>query len=120
MAFERGVTLTPNKKPMLIEEVQQELSKVNNEINQKGLIGGSVESLKKNKSRLEAILTDLMDMKGVVTSSKVDDILDALDEAKKSRLQTEFYLGIRKSTIYLISIIAITYGIYYFYKKRAK
>lgn len=120
MAFERGTTLMPNKKPMLIEEVQQELSKVNNEINEKGLLGGSVELLKKNKERLQSILADLTSMKGVVTSEKVDDILDAIDEAKKSRLQTEFYLGLRKSTIYLISFIAVGYGIYYFYKKRLK
>lgn len=120
MDFERGTTLTPNKKPMLIEEVQQELSKVNIEINQKGILGGSVEPLKKNRDRLQAILTDLISMKGIVTASKVDDILDAIDEAKKSRLQTEFYFGIRKSTIYLISFIAVGFGIYYFYKKRLK
>jgi hypothetical protein len=120
MALERGITLTPNKKPFLIQEVQEELSKVNQEIKEKGIVGGSVDSLKESKSRLESILSDLTNMKGVVTASKGDDVLDAIDEAKKNRLQTEFYLGLRKSTIYLITFIAVGYGIYYFYKKGLK
>lgn len=118
--FERGTTILPNKKPILIEEVQQELQKVVGTIRERGIIGGSVESLKTNKARLEAILRELTNGKGIVTAAKVDDILDALDESKKSRLQSEFYLGLKKSTLYLITFVALGIGGYYYIKNRKK
>jgi hypothetical protein len=118
--FEKGTTLLPNKKPILIEEVQQELNKVVAMINERGLLGGSVEGLKTNKARLEALLLDLRNAKGVITGAKVDDVLDALDEAKKSRLQTEFYFGIKKSTLYLITFVALGVGAYFYMKNRKK
>jgi hypothetical protein len=120
MPLERGSILMPNQKPMLITEVQEELLKVNDAIRNKGIVGGSTDLLIETKKRLENILQELSNMKGVVTPSKVDDVLDAIDEAKKSRLQTDYYMGLRKSTLYLISFIAIGYGIYYFSKKYVK
>lgn len=120
MPLERGSILMPNQKPMLITEVQEELLKVNDAIRNRSISGSSSELLAESKKRLETILQELSMMKGVVTPSKVDDVLDAIDEAKKNRLQTDYYVGLKKSALYLVYFIAIGYGIYYVSKKYAK
>jgi hypothetical protein len=54
-----------------------------------------------------------------VTPQETDDILDAIGNAKRSRLETQYYFGMKTSTLYLFAFIGIGVGVYFYMKKRA-
>jgi hypothetical protein len=54
----------------------------------------------------------------VITPQETDDILDLINSSKRSRLESEYYLGLKKSSLYLVSFIAIAFGVYFYTKKR--
>jgi len=62
MPVERGMTFTPDKKKMLLDEVQSEINKVNETIQfKKGVGGAAMQTLKDNRQKLQDILKVLFD-----------------------------------------------------------
>ena len=114
MELERGRIFTPDKKKLLIDEVQRELSLIEAEIKRRP----SVDALKSVKTDLQTNLGVLIDKKGVITPQETDDILDLIGKAKRIRLETDYYFGIKRSTFYLIALVAVGVGIYFYTKKR--
>lgn len=114
MELERGRIFTPDKKKLLIDEVQRELSSVEAELKSRP----SVEPLKKVRDDLKATLNLLFEKKGVITPQETDDILDLIGKAKRIRLESDFYFGMRRSTFYLLALVAVGVGIYFYTKKR--
>ena len=101
MPVERGMTFTPDKKKMLLDEVQSEINKVNETIQfKKGVGGAAMQTLKDNRQKLQ-------------------DILNTLDESKRTRLESQYYFGMKKATFYLVLFAIIGAGAYYYYKKRS-
>lgn len=121
MGLEKGMIFTPDKKKMLTDEVQSEINRVNETIQfKKGLGGTAMEELKNNRQKLQDILNVLFDKKGVITPQETDDILNLIDVSKRSRLESQYYFGMKKATFYLVLFGAIAVGTYIYLKKRAK
>lgn len=120
MPVEKGMIFTPEKKKMLVDEVQDEINKVNETIQfKKGVGGAAMQTLKDNRQKLQDILKVLFDKKGVITPQETDDILTTLDASKRSRLESQYYFGMKKATFYLVLFAVLGAGAYYYYKKRS-
>ena len=118
MELKRGSIFTPDKKKYLIDEIQKEITLVDSSI-RAGLVGlSSMKNLKKIREDLQVTLNILIDKKGVVTPQETDDVLELIGESKRSRLEKEFYMGMKKSTIYLVLFIAVGAGLYFYTKKK--
>jgi hypothetical protein len=115
--IERGTIFTPDKKALLISEVQDELNKINstlrNALGEKMLI-----DLNKIKEKLSAYLKELTDMKGVVTPAKTDEILEAISLSKKTRLETQYLFGLQNTALWFVVIVGISVAVYFNYKKK--
>lgn len=114
MQLERGKIFTPDKKKYLIDEVNRELKLVEEESRNRA----SSKILQEVKTELQAALGLLLDKKGVVTPQETDEILDLIGKSKRARFQSDFYLGMKRSTLYLLAFIAIGVGAYYYTKRR--
>lgn len=120
MAIEKGMIFTPDKKKMLVDEVQMEINNLNETIQfKKGVGGTALQTLKDNRQKLQDILKVLFDKKGVITPQETDDILTALDTSKRKRLESQYYFGMKKATFYLVVFALLGAGAYYYYKKRS-
>lgn len=117
--IERGTIFTPDKKSLLINEVKDEINKLNQSL-RNSLSDKTIDSLKDIYAKLQAYLKELNTMNGVVTPSKTDEILDGISLSKKTRLESEYVMGIQRSTLWLLFVIGISAGLYYNYKKRGK
>jgi hypothetical protein len=119
MPIEKGQIFTPEKKGALIQEVENEIVKLDSALRKKALGSSALNLVRENRNKLQTLLTLLFEKKGVVTPQETDDILDAIANSKKSRLETQYYLGMKTSTLYLVAFIAIGVGVYFYMKKRA-
>jgi hypothetical protein len=111
----KGQVVTPEKKAVLIDQIKAEIDNVSSQIKEGKYGDAVVKVLDQNQKALQKLLNNLLMKKGVVTPSETDDALNLINKAKKSRLQDEYYMGIKKSTIILFSLIALG-GAFYFYK----
>lgn len=114
MELERGKIFTPDKKKYLIDEVSRELKLVEEESRNRA----SAKDLQQVKLELQAALKLLLDKKGVVTPQETDEILDLIGKAKRARFQSDYYLGLKRSTFYLLAFVALGVGVYIYTKKR--
>jgi hypothetical protein len=117
--IEKGMFFTLDKKKLLTDEVQSELNKLTDDIRNKGLGGDSDNKLQQSKKKLQEIINLLNGKKGVITPQETDDILTAIDESKRLRLESQFYFGLKKSTFYLVIFAAVGVGTYIYLKKNA-
>jgi hypothetical protein len=120
MAVLGGQIFTPNKKTILAEEIKTELENLNKAISTGGIDAGQKQAIDASKVALQKVLTSILTKKGVVTPDETDDALMKIDEAKKSRLQNDFYGSIKKYGLYIAIAIAAGVGLYYYTKKSAK
>jgi hypothetical protein len=119
MPIEKGQIFTPEKKGALIQEVENEIVKLDETLRKKALGSSALNLVRENRNKLQTLLTLLFEKKGVVTPQETDDILDAIGNAKRSRLETQYYFGMKTSTLYLVAFIGIGVGVYFYIKKRA-
>jgi hypothetical protein len=120
MEILKGMILTPDKKGYLVDELNREIGLVDTFIRKRILAGKSLQGLKEIRQRLVDSLGNLQDKKGVVTPSEVDETLQLIDDAKRSRLESEYTFGLKKSTFYLLGLIALGVGIYIYTQKRGQ
>lgn len=117
---QKGQILTPEKKDILVNQVKAELSSVSDAISNGKYGDAAMEILKKNTSKLQGVLNDLLSKKGVVTPSETNATLDILSTSKKDRLQSDFIGGIKMGTIYLVGGVLAIVGVYFLVKKYGK
>ena len=117
MPIELNQILTPDKKSLLVDEINQELNSINQAIKVGGANAGNYTAMQSSKTLLQNILNDLFSKKGVITPDETNKALDTINESKKSRLQSDFYGSITKSTIYLVAFVGVAIGIYFYTKK---
>lgn len=113
MELVRGTIFTPDKKRLLIDEIQNELNQVDNKLRK----GGRNEELKEVRQSLAESLKTLTDKRGVVTPQETDDVLDLISRSKRLRLEGSYMVGMRRTTFYLVALVAIGIGVY-IYKQR--
>lgn len=119
MELAKGSIFTPDKKKYLTDEIQKEISLLDAEM-KGGILGSKLNlGLKEIRTKLQNALNMLFEKKGVVTPEETDSILELLGASKRSRLEKDFYFGMKKSTVYLLTFIAIGFGIYFYTKKKA-
>jgi len=111
----KGQVVTPEKKAVLMEQIKAEIDNVSSQIKEGKYGDAVVKVLDQNQKALKKLLNNLLMKKGVVTPSETDDALNLINKAKKSRLEDDYYMGVKKSTIILFSLIALG-GAFYFYK----
>lgn len=114
-----GSIFTPDKKNQLISEVQEELTKLNLSM-RRNYPESFLNKLRGIQKQLADILKELTDMKGVVTPQKTDAVLDAISLSKKTRLQSDYALGVKRSTVIFLLFTGVAIGLYIHMKKRNK
>ena len=79
--------LTPDKKDLLVKQIQAELDSVSVAINQGKYGEAALGLLNKNQQKIQDLLNSLLTKKGVVTPQETNNALDILNTSKKNRLQ---------------------------------
>jgi hypothetical protein len=114
----KGQVVTPEKKAVLMEQIKAEINNVSSQIKEGKYGDAVVKVLDQNQKSLQKLLNNLLMKKGVVTPSETDDALNLINTAKKNRLQEDYVMGVKKSTIVLFSLIALGGAIYWYKYKR--
>lgn len=117
--IERGTIFTPDKKSLLVNEVQDELNKLNSAL-RNSFSDKMTDALVAIQKKLQTYFKELTTMNGVVTPNKTDEVLDTISLSKKTRLETNYFMGLQKSTLWLLLVLGISVGVYYNYKKGKK
>ncbi len=120
MAILEGQILTPDKKSLLADELKKELDSLNKTIALGGITAGQKQAVEASKAAIQKVLNSILSKKGVVTPDETDDALKKIDEAKKARLQNDFYSSIKSYGTYILIAVAAGIGLYYYTKNRAK
>jgi hypothetical protein len=120
MPILEGQILTPDKKSMLADELKKELDSLNKTIAIGGITAGQKQAVEASKAAVQKVLNNILSKKGVVTPDETDDALKKIDEAKKARLQNDFYSSIKSYGTYILIALAAGIGLYYYTKNRAK
>jgi hypothetical protein len=120
MPILEGQILTPDKKSLLADELKKELDSLNKTIAIGGITAGQKQAVEASKAAVQKVLNNILTKKGVVTPDETDDALKKIDEAKKARLQNDFYSSIKSYGTYILIALAAGIGLYYYTKNRAK
>ncbi len=120
MPILEGQILTPDKKSLLADELKKELDSLNKTIAIGGITAGQKQAVEASKAAVQKVLNNILSKKGVVTPDETDDALKKIDEAKKARLQNDFYSSIKSYGTYILIALAVGIGLYYYTKNRAK
>ena len=120
MAVLEGQILTPDKKFMLADELKKELDNINKAIALGGFTTAQKQAVDSSKVAVQKLLNNILGKKGVVTPDETDEALKKIDEAKRARLQTDFYRSIKSYGTYILIAIAAGIGIYYYTKNSSK
>jgi len=120
MPILEGQILTPDKKSILADELKKELDSLNKTIALGGITAGQKQAVEASKAAVQKVLNNILSKKGVVTPDETDDALKKIDEAKKARLQNDFYSSIKSYGTYILIAVAAGIGLYYYTKNRAK
>lgn len=115
--IQKGQILTPDKKDLLIKQVQDELDSVSTAINNGKYGEAAVGLLNRNQQKIQDLLNSLFAKKGVVTPQETNNALDILNTSKKARLQDDYTMGIKRGTFYLLSFGIIAVAAYFIVKK---
>ena len=118
MPVEKDKALTPEKKNLLIGQVQLEIDNINNALKSGGLGSGVMQVVKSNRDSLQGLLNKLFDKKGVITPEETTKTLDAIDKSKRDRLEKDFKVGIKKALIFFGVILVLGVGYSYYIKSR--
>jgi hypothetical protein len=111
----KGQVVTPEKKAVLLDQIKSEINNVSSQIKEGKYGDAAIKVLDQNQKSLQKLLNNLLLKKGVVTPSETDNALNLINTSKKNRLQDDYIIGIKKSTIILFSLIALG-GAFYWYK----
>jgi DNA-binding FrmR family transcriptional regulator len=121
MPLEKDAILTPEKKNILIGEVQLEIDNINKSIQSGQLSSDVVALIRANKDSLQGVLNKLFEKRGVITPQETNATLDAIDASKRARLQQDFKKGLKNVVILASVLIVLGIGYTYFIKsKRAQ
>lgn len=113
-----GRALTPEKKSLLVDEINAELKNINDSLYKGGTTEAKKTAIQSSKNVLQEVLNDLFSRRGVITPEETNKALNAIKESKKSRLQSDFYSSIKTSTIVLVGFIGVAIGIYFYTKNK--
>jgi len=110
MALEKDMALTPEKKQLLVGQVELEIENINKAIRDGGLTSGVLEAVKSNRDSLQKVLNKLFEKKGVITPQETNSTLFAIDKSKNERLQTDFKRNMKRVLLFGGLLLALGVG----------
>lgn len=120
MPLKQNQALTPEKKQILVDEIQQELSLVTTAIKEKRYNEPAYLLLQQSKDRLQNTLNKILEKKGIITPNETTKALQDIDEAKRARLEKDFIFGLRKGTFFILAIGIISVAAFMIVKNKKK
>jgi hypothetical protein len=120
MEIKGNEALTPNKKQFLIEQINGELNNANESIQEGDFSAVSLSIINKAKSDLQSVLNKFLEKKGVITPSETADAIEKINALKRARLEQDYVLGIKRGTWFIIAVVGLSVGMYFYYKKISK
>jgi hypothetical protein len=119
MPIEPNTALTPDKKGLLLEEIKSEIDSLSKSLKEKRYNDAAYLILQNAKDSLQKTLDTLLAKKGVITPAQSNDALDKINSAKKTRLEQDYSLGMKRTTLIAVGLLVLGVG-YYIYKKQKK
>jgi hypothetical protein len=120
MEIKGNEALTPNKKQFLIEQINGELNNANESIQEGDFSAVSLGIINKAKSDLQSVLNKFLEKKGVITPSETANAIEKINALKRARLEQDYVLGIKRGTWFIIAVVGLSVGMYFYYKKISK
>jgi hypothetical protein len=118
MPITQDKALTPEKKQVLVDELQDEILKIGTAIKEKKYGTALFGVIQQKQVELQTLLNKFLEKKGIITPSETNSALDVLNSSKRARLEEDYYGGIKKTTWYLIGIGVIGIGAYFLIKRK--
>jgi hypothetical protein len=115
-----GRALTPEKKPLLAEQINKELNSINDVLKKAGNSEAKKASILGYRKILQSELDNLLNKRGVITPEETNNTLNKIKESKKARLESDFLSGIKTYSIIIGVFIAAGIGIYMYTKNKSK
>jgi len=115
-----GKTLTPEKKPLLATEINNELYKINEALKKSGTSAAKKTAMVSYKELLQKELDDLFNRRGVITPDETNNTLNKIKDSKRARLESDFYGSIKTYSTIIGVFIAVGVGIYIYQKNKSK
>lgn len=113
----KGQILTPDKKDTLVSQIKAELESVQESINQGKYGEAALGVLQKNQMKLQNLVNGLLAKKGVITPDETDNTIDILAQSKRDRLQSDYTMGLKRGTFYLLAFGIAAVATYLIVKK---
>jgi hypothetical protein len=110
MPVEKDKALTPEKKNLLVGQIELEIENINKAIREGGLDTGVLEAVKANKIKLQNVLNRLFEKRGVITPQETNNALNAIEDAKKSRLQSDLKRNLKRIAVFGSLALALYVG----------
>jgi len=118
MDVKENTALTPEKKQMLIEEIQREIDEVSQAIKDKKYGVAAFSIIQSKQVELQNLLNKFLEKKGIITPSETTNTLNVINQSKKARLESSYLKSISKTTIVGIAILILGVGTYLYLKKK--
>ena len=100
-------------------EIKGELNTTQDALQNREFSTVSLSLIDSAKNELQNVLNRFLEKKGVITPSETSDAVQKMNALKKARLEQDFVLGLKKGTWFMIAIVGLSVGAYFYYKKRA-
>lgn len=120
MEIRENQALTPDKKVVLINQIQDEIMRLSQSIKTKDYNSAAFILLTNTKDSLQNLLNNLLQKKGVITPNETNSALTTLEKSKKARLEESYFMGLRKGTFYLLTFGVIAVATYLLIKNNKK
>lgn len=117
--IEKNTAVTPDKKKLLIGQVELEIENLNKALREGGLPAGVFESVKSNRDTLQKVLNQLFEKRGVIPPKQTNETLDAIEKAKASRMQQDLKRNLKRIAIYAALGVALWVGYKLYTKSKA-
>jgi hypothetical protein len=104
--------------PSVFDEIRAKLSDIKDKLKESNLTSIAFDELTSNAKLLQDKLNDLLQKKGFVTQSDINDAYEVLKQAKKKELELMRKKANKKLIIYSSIILGIGIGAYFIFKKK--
>ena len=118
MPITQDKALTPDKKQVIVDELQNEILNIGKAIKEKKYGTAVFGVIQQKQVELQNILNKFLEKKGIITPSETNNALNILNTSKRARLEQDYYGGIKKTTWYLIGLGVIGIGAYFLIKRK--
>lgn len=118
MAIQTNTALTPEKKQLLIDEIQNEISQVSQAMKNKQYGTAALTIIQAKQVELQNLLNRFLEKKGIITPSETTNTLEKITDSKKVRLEMDYVKGISNTTWVAVGVIVLGIATYIYLKRK--